>query len=85
MAAASFLWRLMPFGVSAAGSSDGFRARLLSVRFPAYGPWDKEKAPELDDEWLSGAELVIVRATRVGTVERQLHIAEFPLRRPHVQ
>lgn len=80
--AVSFLWRLLPFDTYVAGSADGFRARLLSVRFPDYGPWDKEKAPELDDDWLSGADLVIVRATRLGTVERQLHIAEFPLRRP---
>jgi hypothetical protein len=34
----------------------------------------------LDDRWLAQAELVIVRSTESGAVERPLAIADFPIR-----
>jgi hypothetical protein len=55
----------------------GFRARGLLIRFPAnHG---QEESFRLEDEWIDGAELVVVRATREGSVQRKLEIADFPL------
>ena len=70
----------LPFSFSYGASRPwGFRMRSLVVRFPENYSTDGESL-SIDDAWFQGAELVIVRATRAGSVERTLEIAGFPLR-----
>jgi len=73
-----FLSRFLPFYFGG-GRNLGFRARNLLIQFqPGY---DVEKESfSIDDDWFEGAELVVVRAIREGSVERTLEIAGFPLR-----
>jgi hypothetical protein len=75
------LLRLLPFtvGVSTEDSeSSGFRALALELNFPtAYG---EQRPIVFDDTWLEQAELVIVRSTEGGSVERRVSIADFPIR-----
>ena len=73
----SFLSGLLPF--HAGRQTSGFRARGLVIRFPpGYG--EEKESLSIDDEWLEGAELVVVRTIGQGSVERMLEIADFPLR-----
>lgn len=59
-------------------SMSGFRARGVVINFFAMTdtPIDDESAL---DGWLADAELVVVRMTNAGWVERTLDIPEFPL------
>jgi hypothetical protein len=59
-------------------ASSGFRARGISIMFP----WILELLREdraAADAWLADAELVVVRTTDDGWVERTLDIPAFPL------
>jgi hypothetical protein len=61
-----------------AEQGSGFKARGLLIRFPAsYGV---DERFSLEDDWIEGAQLVVVRSTREGSVQRTLEIADFPLR-----
>jgi hypothetical protein len=74
------LMRVLPFavGVSSEGSV-GFAPRAVTIEFqPGRGP--QGQRPPLDREWFEHAELVIVRSTQAGAVERRLAIADFPVR-----
>jgi hypothetical protein len=75
-----YLTRLLPFWVASEREQEGgFSARAVQIYFrPSYdaeGP-----SVELSDNWIEGAELVIVRTTQEGSVERTLEIQNFPLR-----
>jgi hypothetical protein len=72
-----FLSRFMPFGFAySAAESSGFTARGLMISFPpGYGIQGESLA--IDDRWIAGAELVIVRTTREGSVQRELQIPGF--------
>ena len=73
----AFLSGFLPF--HAGRQTSGFRARSVLIRFPpGYG--DDQESLSIDDEWLEGAELVVVRTIRQGSVERRLDIMDFPLR-----
>jgi hypothetical protein len=73
--------RFLPFSIDGSVQTSGFRARGLLIRFPAGR--GTEGAPlSIDDRWIEEAELVVVRVTREGSVERTLEIAGFPLRAP---
>jgi hypothetical protein len=59
-------------------ASSGFRARGISIMFP----WILEllrEDPAAADAWLADAELVLMRTTDDGWVERTLDIPAFPL------
>lgn len=75
------LLRALPFavGVGAEGSeSSGFRALAVELNFPtAYG---EQRPIVFDDTWLERGELVIIRSTEGGAVERRIAIADFPIR-----
>jgi hypothetical protein len=75
------LMRLIPFAIGVAGEREsGFRVRADMLQFPPmYG------APEglpfaLDAAWIDESELVIVRSTERGSVDRRLAVANFPIR-----
>jgi hypothetical protein len=74
------LLRLLPVGEFFIGSaqSSGFSSRgvVLSVP-PRYRP--DATTVDVDDNWLRDAELVIVRQTEEGWVERTLDIPDFPI------
>lgn len=71
--------RFLPFSIGGAVQTSGFRARGLAIRFPpGYGV--EGASLSIEDDWVEGAQLVVVRATREGSVERTLDIAGFPLR-----
>jgi hypothetical protein len=74
-----FLSRFMPFGLGfSAAEPSGFVARGLMIRCPpGYGI--QEESPSIDDRWIAGAELVIVRMTREGSVARDLIIPGFTI------
>lgn len=56
----------------------GFRVQAVSVDFPPT--YEFEQIPfALDHNWIASSELVLVRATPVGSVERRLAIANFPV------
>ena len=55
----------------------GFRTRSLVIRFPENYSTDGESL-SIDDDWFQGADLLIVRATRAGSVERTLDVPDFP-------
>jgi hypothetical protein len=60
-------------------ASSGFVARGLAVSFPPrYRP--DSTTLTIDDAWLADAELVIVRQTFEGTVERSVELPDFPVR-----
>jgi hypothetical protein len=65
------------FGYSENRTS-GFEARNLLIRFAPESILPSESF-SIDEAWLQGAELVLVQATREGSVERPLQIANFPL------
>jgi hypothetical protein len=61
-----------------AGSGFGIAANMIQFP-PMYGV--PEGVPlALDDEWVEESELVIVRSTESGSVERRLAVANFPIR-----
>jgi hypothetical protein len=70
---------LMLFNLSAGSASSGFRARRLMVQFRADSNDDTDSIA-FDQRWLGDADLVLVRATRQGSVVRTLTIPDFPLR-----
>jgi hypothetical protein len=71
--------RFLPFSIGASSQTSGFRARGLLIRFPPSSGVEGASL-SIDDDWVEGAELFVVRATREGSVERTLEIAGFPLR-----
>ena len=77
----TLLTRLLPglfFGNSS--SSNGFSASGQFIRFPpGYAPTEKDRL-DIDEAWIAGAEIVIVRATAGGSVPRPLEIRDFSLR-----
>jgi hypothetical protein len=77
------LTALLPgYGYSAepGSGSSGFAMGGQFMRFPpGYGPAVKERL-DIDEAWMAGAELVIVRETAEGSVSRPLEIRDFPLR-----
>jgi hypothetical protein len=71
------------YGDSGSGAS-GFAMGAQFMRFPpgfppGHAPTDKGRL-DIDEAWMAGAELVIVRETAEGSVSRPLEIREFPLR-----
>ena len=75
------LLRLLPvgdFSIGYAASSSGFLSRgvVLSVP-PRYRP--DAGTLDIDENWLRDAELVIVRQTEEGWVERTVEIPDFPV------
>ena len=72
------IWtRLMFFSTSAAASSSGFSVQAAYLRFsPDISTTPAVRLPE---SWVQGAELVIVKATAGGAVERPLEIPEFTI------
>jgi hypothetical protein len=77
------LLHLLPFAVGSVGFGvdymEGFSCRGLRVWFPSRYRANPT-TPAIDDGWLAGADLVVVRQTQEGTVERTLEIPDFPLR-----
>lgn len=68
------------YGFEPASGSSGFAMGAQFLRFPpGYAPTDKERL-DIDDGWIAGAEIVIVRETAEGSVSRPLEIRDFPLR-----
>ena len=60
--------------------SSGFAMGGQFMRFPpGYPPTVKERL-DIDEAWMAGAEIVIVRETTEGSVSRPLEIRDFPLR-----
>ena len=69
----------MFFGMSyAASSTNGFSTTSDYLRFHGYSP--QEDAVEITADWLSRAELVIVRTVRAGSVTRTVEIPGFEMR-----
>jgi hypothetical protein len=71
----------LAFGLSAFAAgpgSNGFSATGDYIRFPGYNP--TEDAVAVTPEWLSGAELVIVRTVALGSVTRTVEIPGFEIR-----
>ncbi len=60
--------------------SSGFVTRSLAVSFPPRYRRDSTATLSINDAWLADAELVIVRQTFEGTVERAVEIPDFPVR-----
>ena len=78
----SLLSRVLPFGMAAGGTGTGFAATPQAIEFTTRsdGAW----SVRLDDEWLRGADLVVLRTTHEGFVERTLQIPGFPVPRPDI-
>jgi hypothetical protein len=75
--------RVFPFSGFASTPSGGFGVYRLRVSIPPPYRLDRAAAePTIDDEWLRGSELVILRSSPGGAVQRTVEIAEFPLREP---
>jgi hypothetical protein len=55
----------------------GFIARAVGLEFPST--FGKQQGIVFDDTWVERGELVIVRVTEAGTVERRMTIADFPI------
>jgi hypothetical protein len=75
------LFRYLPFGnfsVGTGGPTTGLSTRGIMLSFPPrYDP--RAETINIDEAWLAGAELVIVRQTQEGSVQRPLEIRDFPL------
>jgi hypothetical protein len=74
------LTRVLPFsGTTEGGDSSGFTPRAVMIMFEASrgGPGQQVS---LDRGWMEHAELVIVRSTQSGSVERRLAIPNLPIR-----
>jgi hypothetical protein len=73
------LARVLPFAIGVGESENsGFRPRALILQFPATHVEPGHIA--FDSRWIERAELVIVRSTEGGAVERRLLIPELPIR-----
>lgn len=74
------LMRVLPFGAgTASGESSGFTLRAAMIYFqPSPGAVGQQVS--FDSRWIEQAELVIVRSTQAGSVERRLAIPNFPIR-----
>jgi hypothetical protein len=76
----SSLLSLLPFTVGVGvdnGDSGGFNAHAVEVNFPSS---DGDQRPVVFDEtWLERGELVIVRSTEGGSVERRIAMEDFPI------
>jgi hypothetical protein len=71
--------RWLPFSIGLSEPTSGFSVRGIGMDFPPrYGR--PQNRAMLDDEWIAGAELVIVRSMPSGSVQRTLEIVDFPLR-----
>lgn len=77
----ALLARLLPgFAYGSDSGSSGFSVTEQFMRFPAgYGSVKDRPEPQIDDAWIGGAEIVVVRATGEGSVPRPLEIPNFPL------
>ncbi len=75
------LLRFLPFvtGVGAEDEHSGFSARAEALEFPPNYV-RKDLVVTVNETWISEAELVIVRSTEEGAVERPLAIPDFPIR-----
>jgi hypothetical protein len=73
-----FLSRFMPLSFGYSVETMGFMARGLMISFSPTAGIQGESMP-INDAWIAGAELVIVRTTREGSVQRELDITEFPI------
>jgi hypothetical protein len=73
-----FLSRFMPLSFGYSVDTTGFFARGLMISFAPTAGIQGESMP-INDAWIAGAELVIVRTTREGSVQRELDITEFPI------
>ena len=76
------LFRYLPMGNFSFGAGtdqfNGFSTQGVVLSFPPrYTPG--AETLDIDDAWLAGAELVIVRQTQEGSVQRSLEIRDFPL------
>ena len=79
MAMSAGLSPAMFFGMSyAASSMNGFSATSDYLRFQGYSP--QEDAVDITADWLSRAELVIVRTVPAGSVTRTVEIPGFEMR-----
>jgi hypothetical protein len=67
----------MMTGVSISRAMSGFWAAASALRFPP--PWPVAGFEGVDEMWLRDAELIIVRSTPGGGIERRLDIDRFPL------
>jgi hypothetical protein len=74
------LMRVLPFsgGFGSEGST-GFTPRAVMIMFEASRGGSGQQV-RLDSQWLEQAELVIVRSTQAGSVERRLAIPNLPIR-----
>jgi hypothetical protein len=70
----------MTLGLQGGGNSPGrgFSVRTHGIRYPGRN-WTGSSRPVIDDAWLSGAELVRVRAQYAGHVARSLTIEGFKM------
>lgn len=78
-----FLQRLLPFGISIESGpiTTGFSIHRIVTEFPARHGYGRPRSqPILDNNWVAGAELVILRSTPAGAVQRTVDIPEFPFR-----
>jgi hypothetical protein len=71
--------RFLPFSGFSVGASPngGFFTRAFVLTVPRWSGHESETP--IADDWLREAEVVIVRTTQEGAVERALQIPEFPL------
>jgi hypothetical protein len=68
---------MLGFYPASGGSGDGFNATAEYITFPGYS---KEDAVNISPDWLSRAELVIVRTVQWGSVTRTVEIPGFEIR-----
>ena len=76
----STLLRLLPFTVGVStedGESSGFRAFAVELGFPTAS--GEQQSIAFDDTWLERGEIVIVRSTESGSVERRIDVPDFPV------
>ena len=73
------LSRFMPFSTGFAADTSGFVAQGLMIRFSSRTGMEGDSLP-IDEAWLAGAELVIVRTTHEASVQRELEMSDFDLR-----
>ena len=77
-AGASLLPMLVGVSGFAAGPGSGFSVTTEFIRFPSYRWYGQpDPAIEIDTEWLSQAELVVVHTIPAGSVPRTLEIEGF--------
>jgi hypothetical protein len=73
------LFAVLPFAIGfSGGEQPGFTIEAQAIDFPPETT--RGAASILDEQWMSEAELVIVRSTEEGWVSRELAIADFPIR-----